>query len=151
MRTVRWMVMMALGLAGTARAQERGMIATSVGVATTSEATSGAIDLEYGVALNRHLVVYGGIGKLMNVAPAAAQPAVDATISTLAASNVDVTGTPEGPAWYGDGGVRYLIPLSTAHVQPYIFGGAGHCARDRHPVQGAHRQRGDDSRRDDER
>jgi hypothetical protein len=91
MRTTLWMVgVMALGLTGTAHAQERAMVTTSVGIATTSEATSGAIDLGSGVSLNRRLTVFGGIGRVMNVAPALAQPAVNAAGMTRVGGGVQI-------------------------------------------------------------
>src|SRR5436309_5838986 len=80
----------ALALAVPARAQERAMIMTSAGITTTSDTTSGAMNLDYGVRVAKDIVIFGGAGRLINVEPSVGQQAVDTTVSTLAASNVAV-------------------------------------------------------------
>jgi hypothetical protein len=118
-------VLMAIGMGGSAFAQQpRSILTTTAGVANTSEATSGAVNLEYGVAAWKNVVVFGGAGRLMNVEPSLAQPAVDATVSSLAANNVLISGQPHTPAWYADGGVRLLIPAGS-RVTPYVFTALG--------------------------
>jgi len=121
--------LLAIGTAVPAFAQTspRNIVDATGGVASTSEATSGAINLDYGVRVWKNVIAFGGVGRLMNVEPSLAEQAVDATVSTLAANNVDVSGRPEGPAWYADGGVRLMIPAGR-RVTPYVFTafGVGH-------------------------
>jgi len=100
------------------------MIMTSAGITTTSDTTSGAMNLDYGVRVAKDIVIFGGAGRLINVEPSVGQQAVDTTVSTLAASNVAVTGTGRTPVWYADAGVRYLIPAGEK-VMPYVFGALG--------------------------
>jgi hypothetical protein len=130
--TIGAIAALAIGSAVPALAQQaaptpRSIVDASGGVTSTSEATSAAINLDYGVTIWRHVVAFGGVGRLMNVEPSLAQQAVAATVSNLAAKEVDVTGQPEGPAWYADGGVRFMIPAG-ARVMPFVFTalGVGH-------------------------
>src|SRR6476661_4339463 len=109
-QTIGLMFVSAIAVAGGAGAQERSIVTTSAGVATTSEATSGAVNFDYGVTVRKNVVVFGGVGRLQNVEPSLSQPAVDAAVSSLAASNVAVSGESRAAAWYSDAGVRIMIP-----------------------------------------
>ena len=125
LRTIGVIVVIAIGTAASALAQQpRSILTTTAGVASTSEATSGAVNLDYGVTAWKNLVVFGGVGRLANIEPSLAQPAVDATVTTLAATDVLVSGQPKTSAWYADGGVRLLIPAGP-RVTPYVFTALG--------------------------
>jgi hypothetical protein len=112
--------------AATAGAQEaKGFIQGAVGFATTSEATSGDVAAQGGVRIARHLVVFGDVGRLANVQPSDAQPAIDGAIAAVAANQVTVTGNARVPAWYTAGGLRLEIPTRTS-ITPYVFGALGY-------------------------
>ncbi|PYR74054.1 MAG: hypothetical protein DMF86_19185 [Acidobacteria bacterium] len=119
-------VSLVLAAAAAAGAQEKkGFVQGSGGFATNSEATSGDVALQGGVRVAPHLVVFGDIGRLTNVQPSDAQPAVDTAVSALAANNLTITGDAHVPAWYTAGGVRLEIPTRTL-VTPYVFGAVGY-------------------------
>jgi hypothetical protein len=125
-RVFGWTLVAVLG-AAQAQAQDRSIITTTAGVASTSGVTTGAVNVDYGVAVNRHVVIFGGLGRLQNVEPTTpqTQTAVDTAISALNLANVPVTRQERTPAWFTDGGVRFLIPAGP-RITPYVFGAVGY-------------------------
>jgi hypothetical protein len=107
-----------------AAAQGRGWFQGAGGFATTSEATAPDVSFQLGMHVAPRLIVFGDVGRLMNVEPSLAQGTVDAAVASLAANNFSVTGESRVPAWYTAGGVRFEIP--TNHVTPFFFGAVGY-------------------------
>lgn len=73
----------------------------------------------------RDLQIYGTVGRMNNVLPSSIQDDVDAAaavISVLYRTSVDIDATV--PAFFGIGGVRYLVPTGTV-ARPYARGGLG--------------------------
>ena len=95
------------------------------GVAVSPDGTSGDALGEVGVRIAPNLYVFGDIGQFHNLQPSQLQPAVTSTDSALSGDGVTITGTARVPAWYGMGGVRWVVPVQTPRLSPYVFGGAG--------------------------
>jgi opacity protein-like surface antigen len=80
---------------------------------------------EVGANVTRDLQIYGTVGRMNNVLPSSIQDDLDAAaavISILYRASVDLDAT--APAFFGIGGVRYLVPTGTA-ARPYALGGVG--------------------------
>jgi opacity protein-like surface antigen len=104
---------------------ERGYVTGAGGFAVTTDTTSGNAMGEVGVRIAPHLLVFGDLGQFRNLQPSDAQPAVDSTTASLAATQgLSVVGTGRVPAWYSVGGLRYEIP-TRSRVSPYLSGGLG--------------------------
>lgn len=103
---------------------EHGYIAGSGGFAITPEATSGAVQIEAGVRVAPHLLVFGDLGQYHDLQPSDVQPAVDAATEQLSTTGLNTIGTGRVPVTFALGGLRYEMPL-THGFMPYALGGIG--------------------------
>jgi opacity protein-like surface antigen len=102
----------------------KGYISGLGGFATSASNTTGDISAEAGVRVAPHVMVFGSIGHLANLA-GDVQPTLDAATASLAANeSLQVIATGSLPATYYSGGVRVEIPTST-RVLPYVLGSIG--------------------------
>jgi len=103
---------------------ERGYVAGAGGFAITPESTSGAVQIEAGMRVAPHLLVFGDLGQYHDLQPDDVQPAIDATTEQLSTTGLNTIGTGRVPATFALGGLRYEMP--TVHgVLPYALGGVG--------------------------
>ncbi|MGE3274968.1 MAG: outer membrane protein [Vicinamibacterales bacterium] len=105
-------------------AQERGYLGGSAGITFGTE-TAPFFAGEIGAHVTDDLVVYGSVGRMNNVLPGSVQDALDVastllTIATGARWEFSAT----APAFFGVGGVRYLLPTGEG-ARPYVQGGIG--------------------------
>jgi len=90
--------------------------------------TSQAYGGEGGYTVWKNLQVFVEVGQMRNVAPAelgAKAQQIAAFLSQAAQGLGDVTFTAREPASFGAGGVKYLIPVNSVRVVPYVMGGFG--------------------------
>ena len=103
--------------ASSALAQsERGYVAGAGGFAITPEATSGAVQIEAGVRVAPHLLVFGDLGQYHDLQPGDVQPAIDAATEQLSTTGLNTIGTGRVPATFMLGGLRYELPLVMMNV-----------------------------------
>jgi opacity protein-like surface antigen len=126
MKKLLMIVSMVLLAAGSSFAQTPQMYASvSGGVVAAPDGTTSDVAGEAGVRIARHLYAFGTVGQFHNLQPSDVQSTVDGLDTSLAAGGLSVTGTAHVPAWYSMGGLRWTIPMSSAHFTPYVFGGLG--------------------------
>jgi opacity protein-like surface antigen len=101
-----------------------GYVTGLAGFATSTDNTTGDVQLEGGVRIAPHVKLFGDIGRFGNL-QGDLQPTLDATTSSLAANQgLAVIGSGSLPATYFTGGLRVEVPTGT-RVMPYILGGVG--------------------------
>jgi opacity protein-like surface antigen len=94
-----------------------GGFATSVGNST------GDMLVEGGVRIAPHVMVFADLGRLGNL-QADLQPTLDSATTALSNQGLAVAASGSLPAWYGAGGLRAEMPISS-RVMPYALGGIG--------------------------
>ena len=119
-----------VGIATPLLAQERpisdprGFITGLGGTTRALGNSSSDLQLEGGVRIAPHLMIFGNIGRFGDL-HGDLQPTLDAAVSSLSASQgLDVSSTGSIPAWYGSTGLRASFPIR-GPVQPYVLGGFG--------------------------
>jgi opacity protein-like surface antigen len=103
---------------------ERGYLTGLGGFAASPENTSGNIAGEVGVRIAPHLLAFGSVGRFHDVEPSEAQAAVDNSTALTASQGLVVTGQPEVPASYFQGGLRYEV-ATRRNISPYVLGAFG--------------------------
>lgn len=107
-----------------ARAQDRGYVQGAGGVTFMSD-VSGVVGAEAGFKVGRTLIVFGQVGRMMNVLPRDIQEDIDNAAELLES----FTGRPWQfdaaiRATYAGGGIRYVLPFGSG-IRPYVTGGVG--------------------------
>jgi hypothetical protein len=124
MRKIATTVILGLMVTTAASAQERtGYVKADAGFATSTDATSRAMNAELGKSVSRFVLVFGEFGRLSNLQPSAVQPTVDATVTNLQSAGYSVLGAAKTPAWYSAGGIRIAAP--TGVIRPYATTAVG--------------------------
>jgi len=124
MRKIATTVILGLMVTTAASAQERkGYLKADAGFATSTDATSRAMNAELGKSVTRFVLVFGEFGRLSNLQPSAVQPTVDAAVSNLQSVGYSVLGAAKNPAWYSAGGVRIAAPSGI--IRPYVTTAVG--------------------------
>jgi opacity protein-like surface antigen len=102
----------------------RGYVAGAGGFGVSLGNSTAATDLEGGVRVARHVMLFGSVGHYRNL-QGELQTALDTTTAALSASQgLDVIGSGSLPATFGLGGVRMEIPAGR-RVLPYVLAGIG--------------------------
>jgi hypothetical protein len=102
----------------------RGLIGGHVGATFGTEAAPFFAG-EVAGNITRDLQIYGTVGRMNNVLPSSVQDDLDdvsAFLTALTGVRWDFEAT--APAFFGVGGVRYLVPTGGA-ARPYALGGVG--------------------------
>lgn len=101
-----------------------GYVTGLAGFATSTDNTTGDVQLEGGIRIAPHVKLFGDVGRFGNL-QGDLQPTLDATTSSLAANQgLSVVGGGKLPASYVTGGVRVDVPTRT-RLTPYVLGGVG--------------------------
>jgi len=88
--------------------------------------TSQAYGGEVGYTVRKNLQVFVEFGQVRDVAPAEFGAAAQLIATSLAETQGgDTAFTAKEPATFGVGGVKYLIPMSSSRIEPYVMGGVG--------------------------
>jgi opacity protein-like surface antigen len=122
-KTIMVAVMCVLA-ASAAQAQDRGYAQGMSGLTFQSEA-SGLFGGEFGVNVHRDVLIYGQVGRMLNILPKSVQDDLDDAaqeLTFLTGSRWEFDG--KVPATYFGGGIKVLVPTGTA-VRPYVLGGIG--------------------------
>ena len=115
----------ALTMSRAATAQELGgYVQAGGGFASATDGTSGDVSAQIGVRASRYVIAFVDVGQVRNLQPSVVQSAIDAAVANLAATNVNVTGSGRGAAFYTVGGVKLLVPTHSV-VTPYATAGLG--------------------------
>ncbi len=132
MRTLTAAATITLLTAAPLMAQEKGVggqdaagyVTGLGGFASAVGTTTGSVQLEGGVRIARHVMVFGNVGRFGNL-QADLQPTIDTTTSALAADQgLTVIGGGSLPASYFTGGLRVEVPTNSRFM-PYVLGGVG--------------------------
>jgi hypothetical protein len=110
--------------AAVAHAQDRGCV-VGVGGLTFQSEVSGLFGAEFGAAVAPNVLVYGQVGRMINILPKSVQDDLDdaaQTLTLLTGDRWEFDG--KVPATYFGGGVKFLFPTA-APVRPYVLGGVG--------------------------
>lgn len=116
--------MMCVVAASAAQAQDRGY-AQGVGGLTFQSEASGLFGGEFGVNVHRDVLIYGQVGRMLNILPKSVQDDLDDAaqeLTFLTGSRWEFDG--KIPATYFGGGIKVLVPTGGA-VRPYLLGGVG--------------------------
>ena len=87
--------------------------------------TSQSYGAEVGVTVMKNVQVFGEFGQVRNVASPDLGTASQIIAGFLSQTQTGVGVSIKEPATFGVGGVKYLIPVTGAKVQPYVLGGFG--------------------------
>jgi len=103
----------------------RAYVSAGGGFAISPDVTSGDVLSEAGVRIAPHLSVFGQIGHVHDLQPAALATTVDQARDLLSsATGLDVVATSRVPALYTIGGLRVDAPMRR-RIAPYVLGGIG--------------------------
>jgi opacity protein-like surface antigen len=111
-------------ITSSALAQERGYV-QGIGGATFMARTAGVFGGEAGFHVSRDFVVFGQVGRMINVLPQDIQADIDRAGALLEeVTQRDWRFEAAVRATYAGGGVRYFLPLRL-RARPYATGGIG--------------------------
>ena len=127
-------ILLMSAMTGVARAQtmrttpasdDYGIYAQVLADASFGNVSSQSYGVEVGMTVRPDIQVFVEAGRVNNVASSSFFNAAQVISGGLNQTQSSVSFSAKEPVVFGDAGVRYLVPMTTGSVQPYVLAGFG--------------------------